>query len=50
MTLNRRRLKILELIREDGHAKVHDLTQLSPSKLFLIKNEPVLCSFDVIAI
>ena len=26
------------------------LAQLSPSKLFLIKNEPVLCSFDVIAI
>jgi DeoR/GlpR family transcriptional regulator of sugar metabolism len=28
MALNRRRLKILELIREDGHAKVHDLSRL----------------------
>jgi DNA invertase Pin-like site-specific DNA recombinase len=36
--------KLLKKIKKD------DLTQLSPSKLFLIKNEPVLCSFDVITI
>lgn len=28
MTLNRRRIKILDLIREDGHAKVHDLSRI----------------------
>lgn len=28
MTLNRRRLEILDLIREDGHAKVHDLSKI----------------------
>ncbi|MDR2450098.1 MAG: DeoR/GlpR family DNA-binding transcription regulator [Prevotellaceae bacterium] len=28
MTLNRRRIKILDLIREDGHAKVHELSKI----------------------
>lgn len=28
MKLNRRRIKILDLIREDGHAKVHELSQI----------------------
>lgn len=28
MTLNRRRIKILDLIREDGHAKVHELSNI----------------------
>ena len=28
MTMNRRRMKILDLIREDGHAKVQDLSRI----------------------
>ncbi len=28
MALNRRRIKILDLIREDGHAKVHELSKI----------------------
>ena len=28
MALNQRRLKILNLIREDGHAKVQDLSKI----------------------
>ena len=28
MAMNRRRMKILDLIREDGHAKVQDLSRI----------------------
>ena len=42
MALNQRRLKILNLIREDGHAKVQDL-----SKIFKVTDVTIRCIRDL---
>jgi DeoR/GlpR family transcriptional regulator of sugar metabolism len=43
MTLNRRRIKILDLIREDGHAKVHEL-----SKIFKVTDVTIRQDLEVL--